>query len=519
MARSRSGRALIASGFAYAQFASAIVVGVLLVPLILDQVGARLYGLWLATGELLGYVGLLDLGVFSVLPWLIAEAEGRRDRAGIRTYVVSGLCVGVAVSAIYLVAVGVAWHFLPDVFGLSAEDRALLGGPLVVLVLATAATYPLYLFLAVLNGLQDFTFSGSLALVQATLRAGLTMGLLIGGAGLYALAIGSAAPLVVALIAGVWRVRRVAPDLFRGWALPSGHGVVILFREGVGGWLAGFGWRLGSASYALVVTALGAPALVPVFICTAKLSQLLTNLAWILPDSGLVGLASIHGEGRVERVREVARGMLRLLLTLAGGVACLQLAFNPAFVQVWVGEEFFGGLWLNGLLAMTVVLSSLVHGLSIIESVLGWRLQIGGAVLVGGALQLGMALLLGRTWGLRGVAAAALISALLTTLPTGLFLLRRSTGLSVAWLVSDVVVPWARRASPLIVAAFLIGLWQRDAVWTPVGLTVVLGLTYLWWTRSIYDDLPLPPRVRGWLAAVRLVAPEPPRVSSGEASP
>ena len=518
MARSRAGRALIASGFAYAQFGSAIVVGILLVPLMLDQIGARLYGLWLATGELLGYVGLLDLGVFAVLPWMIAEADGRRDRAAIRRFVVHGLLVGVAVALLYLGAVALAWHLLPDLFGLSAGDRARLAGPLTLLVLVTAATYPLYLFLALLNGLQDFTFSGALALVQAVLRAGLTLGLLFAGAGLYALTIGAAAPLVVALVAGMVRAWVLAPDLFRVGTRPSWRGVVTLFREGIGGWLAGFGWKLGSASYALVITALGAPVLVPVFVCTAKLSQLLTNLSWVLPDSGLVGLAQIHGEGRVERVREVAGGMLSLLLVLAGGVVCLQLALNPAFVHLWVGAEFFGGLRLNILLAALVMLSSLVHGLNVVESVLGFRLRVGVAVLIGGAVQFGLALLLGRWWGLQGVAAAALVSALLTTLPAGLVLLRPATGLSPRWLLGDVVLPWLGRVWPILLAALAFGMWHRgETVWLPVGVTTVLGLAYLWGTRAIYEDLPLPPQVRRWLAFVRLAAPTPAAVPSGEA--
>src|SRR4051812_49736508 len=77
---SRTHRASIAASFAYLQFALSIVVGLGLVPFVLHRVGERLYGFWLASGEVLAYAAMADLGVMGVVPWLIAEADGRSDR-------------------------------------------------------------------------------------------------------------------------------------------------------------------------------------------------------------------------------------------------------------------------------------------------------------------------------------------------------------------------------------------------------------------------------------------------------
>ena len=91
---SRVRKAAITAGFAYAQFGVAIVTGIVMVPLTLHYVGARSWGLWLATGELLGYAGMADLGVLGVLPWMIAEADGRHDRAAMRRFVGHGVWIG-----------------------------------------------------------------------------------------------------------------------------------------------------------------------------------------------------------------------------------------------------------------------------------------------------------------------------------------------------------------------------------------------------------------------------------------
>ena len=42
----------------------------------------------------------------------------------------------------------------------------------------------------------------------------------------------------------------------------------------------------------------------------------------VSPDAALVGLAQLKGEGRQERVREVAVSLMRLVLVSSGAVAC-----------------------------------------------------------------------------------------------------------------------------------------------------------------------------------------------------
>ena len=78
---SRRRKALIAVAFSYAQSVLGILAGLFITRLLVRALGADLYGTWLATGGLLGYAAFADLGIFSVMPWLIAEAEGEKDPA------------------------------------------------------------------------------------------------------------------------------------------------------------------------------------------------------------------------------------------------------------------------------------------------------------------------------------------------------------------------------------------------------------------------------------------------------
>jgi O-antigen/teichoic acid export membrane protein len=509
---SRLRKAATTAGFAYVNFGAAIVAGIVLVPLTLRYVGARPWGLWLATGELLGYAGMLDLGVLGVLPWMIAEADGRRDRGAIGRLVGHGLSVGILVGVLYGAAALVLWIVAVPALGVPAADRALLGPPLIVLVLVNAVSYPLRVFRAVVAGLQDAWFLGVMTLVATVTGIVVTIVMLTRGYGLHALALAAVVPTLVTGGASLARVLCIAPDALRGWVRPSWAGLRPLLANGTGVWLGAVGWHLLAASNALVLTYLGHPEWVVVYSCTAKLATTATQLAWVLPDSGLVGLAQLHGEGQpAGRVRDVVVMLLRLHLLLAGAAACGLLAFNPSFVTAWVGGDFFGGTSLNVLLSAGILLSSLVHGLITAASVVGNRLMVGVVTVVNGVVQVGLGLVMTHAWGLRGLAAAALLAALITSLPAGLRLLKPSTAITIRLLAADLIRPWIVRVAPLVVIAFAAGALNRGlGIWTAAAVSAGIGLGHLWHMRPLYHGLPLDARWSRWLVSLRLMPAMPP---------
>jgi O-antigen/teichoic acid export membrane protein len=504
---SRIRKATVTAGFGYAQFAFAIVTGLVLVPITLHYLGTRTWGLWLASGEVLGYAAMIDLGVLGVLPWMIGEADGRRDRQAIRTLVTTGMFVGVLAGVGYaLVGFGL-WSVLPYALGLTPDDRALIGPPLTLLIAAHAISYPLRVFRAVLAGMQDALFNGVLTLVQSLLTVTLTAVLLISGYGLFALAAAASLPSVIVLVAATVRVVMVTPDVMSGWKLPRVPDVRNLLVNGAGVWLSAVGWQLLAASNAIVMTGLGHPEWVAIYSCTAKLSTLGAQLAWVLPDSGLVGLAQVAGEAQSEpRLRGVVLMMLRLHLLLAGAGALALLALNPTFVSIWVGPALFGGLGLNALLAAGIVLYSLVHGLITTASVLGNRVQVGVVTLINGVVQIGLAVLLGTWWGLTGIAAAGLLAGIATAVPACIALLMPRTALTPAGLAGALVQPWLARTLPLAGVAAAIGIFRGrlGIVASAVLGSLVLAL-YVWYMRPFFEGLPVPVRVRNLLVRIRLV--------------
>lgn len=501
----RTRRALTASMFAYLQYAAAVAISIVLVPLVLAKVDVRTYGLWLTASDLLAYIGLLDLGVFGVLPWLVAEADGRRDdqtiRRALSNAVAAALFIGLACAA----AAVAAWGLLPGLLNLTPADHATLAGPLLILVATTIVTMPMNVCGAALIGMQDVRFSGIAAVTRMVLTAAVTITLLLRGWDLYAIALGTAIPALMFGLLSVIRLRVRFAVLTRGWPRPSIDGLRWLAGTSIGAWLGAFGWKLLSLSNGLVLTATGHPELVPLYSCTARLSVMLVQMAWIVPDSGLIGLAQLHGEGRQSRVQDVTTAMLRLHLILAGLAMTLVLAVNPAFVGWWVSEALFGGHKLNTLLAVGIATGSVAHAVATVSSVLGRRLEVGIATIANGVVQVLLAFVFTLTMGFQGLALAAIVAAAATLVPVGLKLVAAQTGTPVRLLLST-MTQWSLRALPPCAAAFAVGLYfQVGALWVAAALWVPVALAYTWAMRPLYAELPLDPRFRSMLAALRLV--------------
>jgi O-antigen/teichoic acid export membrane protein len=515
---SRRRNALIAAAFTYAQSILGILASFFITRLLVRALGADLYGTWLATGGLLGYAALADLGIFSVMPWLFAEADGEKDAARKRGLIAHGLLAGAGAGLFYAVAAFGVWLLLPRMAHLDVEDIERLRGPIIVIVVATTIGYPLRLFSALRSGLQDFKFMGILQVIGTVLNAALSYGLLRAGFGLYAVAIASVVPSTLTSICSLGRTFQRDRYLLRSLPKPTLRGTHPILASGTGNWMASLGWQMASATDAIVIAYLGYRHLVPSFVITSRLGLTLMQFAWSLPDSALIGLANLGAEGDRARTAKVVQALIRLNLIPAGVIACATLAANAAFVRLWVGSDLFGGVRLNALLTLDVVVLTVVHALVTPAAALGSkenRVQVGLITLANGVVHIVFALLLGHWFALSGVAAATALSALVTTIPVGARLLERTTGISAKSMLRSLILPWAARALPCALLATVAGWASTQSGFAPdgrVGMIVVAGgataitvIAYLWGVKPLMKDLPFGPRLTRILSAVGLV--------------
>jgi hypothetical protein len=483
-----------------------MVLGLLVTRAVLHLLGKDTWGLWAASGALLSYAGLADLGVLRILPWVVADADGKKDHDRVRASLAAALPYAVITGFVYVGLAFSLWHFYPSVLRLSPSDQSALRGPVFSVVILTACTFPLRVFTALLSGLQDATFLGAVGLVEVTLSSLLTFVLAWQGFGLYALAVGVALPPVFSALAAVFRANLSFRRLLRGWPWPTRRLVGSLAVDGIGAWLGTVGFQLAAAADPVILANAGLRSAVTSFVITSRLSLTLVHFVWILPDAALVGLAQLRAEGARDRTREVVLAILRLNLILAGAVACAVLAANAGFVRAWVGADLFSGAPLNALFAANAVLMTVIHGVVVISGVFGSRLTVGIVFVINGLVHVLLASILGRYIGVYGVCVATLLSGAVTALPVGLRLLKANTGIPPGTVWAQVYWPWICRFVPLAALAYALGTFGLAL---PFGLLVLgcsaIGFAYLFAMKPLYVGLPLGPRLAGWLSKLGML--------------
>lgn len=474
---SRTNRFLSGVGFGYASQILTTLVGFGLTPFLLYRIGQHNYGLWLVGTQLAIYLGLLDLGIIALLPRETAFATGRartiEDASDLP--VIFGHTVRIILWQMPLVALGalIAWFFMP-------ADWANLRNPIGVVLLIFVLTFPLRIFRAVLQGLQDLAYLGRTSIVCYLIGTGTTVALVLAGWGLYALAIGWAVQQFAEAFTGWYRLLTHFPTVLPG-SLPDMPWSTARKRLTQGGWvsLSQVAQVLLNGTDILIIGKMFGPAAIVPFVITGKLIGALGNQPQLLMALAAPALSQMRmGESR-ERLSEVCIALSQAMLMLSGAAVCVVLAVNQGFVGRWVGANQYGGFWLTVLILFSMLLRhwNLTVGYALF--CFGYERRLCLTALVDGLVSVTAVFLFVRSYGLVGAPMGMITGTILVSLPSNLSVMARESDMSV-WKLMKPLLPWFIRLVVLVVAT---GLLAR--IWIPnsfflLGLTsAVTGLVYV----------------------------------------
>ncbi len=462
---SRTERFVGGISLAYTNQALTALVGLLLTPFLLFRIGQHDYGLWLVGTQIMFYLGLLDLGVVALLPRETALATGRAKNIGEASDLplIIGQTVRMVILQMPLVALAaiVAWLLTP------VEWQGL-RNPIGVILLAFVLTFPLRIFGAVLQGLQDFSFLGKTNIVAYLASTGLTVGLVLAGFGLYALAMGWATLQVLTASASWYRLHTHFPGVLP-ISLPKFRRDMARVRLKQGFWVSAnqIAQVLLSGTDILIIGTLFGPAAVVPFVCTGKLITVLSNQPQMLIPLAVPALSQMRtGESRA-RVSQVCIALAQAMLMLSGAVVCVVLAVNHGFVGRWVGAVQYGGFGLTTLLLLSMLLRHWNQTIGVALFSFGYERRLCVTALIDGSISVGAMVMLVSHYGLIGAPLGIIIGACLISLPANFSALARETEMSV-WQMFKPLAPWFMRFVLLALCAGAAG-----KIWAPNTLPLL----------------------------------------------
>ncbi len=472
---SRSLRFLKGLSLSYVYQALAMVVALWMTPFVLNHIGQHSYGLWLVGLQILSYIMLMDFGIVALLPRETAYATGREIRGtpgGDLPYVIGRSArvvlyqtplVGLAV-LIFWFAMPTAWH----------EVR----GPVMVVLVGFTVLFPLRVFQAVIQGLQDLAFFTRMQMISWAISTVLTVVLVLRGWNLYALGVGWLAQQTIATALAFHRLRTHFPGVLPS-RLPS-----FSTRELFGLMTSGF-WvsvsqvaqvLVGSTDFLLIGRILGPSAVVP-YSCTQKLIAAMRNQPYMIMEVAAPGLSQMKTSESHERIFQVSSALTLGMLTLAGVLSCITLAANQSFVYWWIGANQFGGVWLSEALILCAILRH--WNTTVVYSIfaLGYERQISITTLLDGLVTLVAGIFLVYWMGPIGAPLGSILAVCAVSLPRNLSALAREVQVSVARILSS-LWPWAWRFVLVASGSAILGLRWRANLPYVATISSLSGIAY-----------------------------------------
>ena len=461
-------------------------VGFILMPLIVHSIGAGDFGIWMLVNSVVGYMGLVDLGLSPTLVKRTAEhlaVEGEDARRSLNRTVSTVFWLYVLIGASVGLAIALLSQLPEGIFKVPPEDFETFKAVLWIVGLQTALSFPMSIWNGLLGGLQDFHYANFVAIVTNILRVIGTLWVLKSGYGLLGLIWMGFGITCVSWTARWWWVRRKIPHLkltlggfdraeVKGLAHFSGAMVI---------------WSMaGYAVHQLDKVLIG--IFLPVaFITTYEIGARISNYSRNVLHSWLSivmpAAAALKAQGNGAMLRSLYLKGTKYLFVSYVGVVVPLLGFGSEFITLWMGSDFS-----QGVLIMDILLvGSLFQSQNLVAHVMlpgMGRLRVFTRIMLGYIVcTVGLGILFLALWGLPGMAAAIAVTMIVMESVFITYILREFD-VRLRIFVRTCVLPSLLSAFPVVVWILVAHSLLPAVTWfrliVDVGMCVSLYGVMLW---------------------------------------
>lgn len=424
--RPRTGRNVVVMWLA---FAFNVGVSFFLSPFIVHRLGNTAYGIWVLLGSLVGYMGLLDLGVRGAVMRYVAryharhedEEAGRIASAGLVIFGATGL-VALCVSAVVAVLLDRIFHVPADIVPV-ARAVVLIGG------LNIATSLISGVFGGTVAAMQRFDLSSVTDIVVGTIRTAAIVGALYAGAGLLGLALAQLGCTVLQGSIQYAITRRLYPQLRLQWHGVDRSRILTIMTFSIFSSLLQVSGLLIFSADSIVIGTYLPVATITFFAIAASLTDYTRAILSAISQTITPRASSLEGVGATVELERVVVGTAALATFIALPITLTFIVRGHSFLALWMGSSYAdrsGRILVILAVALSFAAARQVIGGATIG--MNRHRQLVPFYLAEGVINVGASLYWVRSMGIDGVALGTAVPNLVTTLLVIPWLVRRLLG-------------------------------------------------------------------------------------------
>lgn len=322
-----------------------VAAAFLIAPITIRSLGDVRYGAWSLVCELIGYYGLLDLGIRGAVTYYVARYSAKNMNADMKeTLATAFWMLSLCGIFAFVIGVGVTAAF-PKLFRTEGLDLREIRQSLLIMSGLIALSLPMNTFAGGLVGKERFDINTGVEALNRVLTTTAIYFVLKAGGGLVALA----------LVQAMGRLSSWALIVYASRNILGG----VLVRPAWIKWdkaraLFGYGFRNAVGQVAMLViyrmdlTVLGMFAgmqRVTYYSIAGTLVSYASSLCSTITFAFTPRFTHLRSSGAFDQLNHLYFTGLRITGMLVSGLAAGMLVFGGPFIRLWVGDAYVSGPW------------------------------------------------------------------------------------------------------------------------------------------------------------------------------
>ena len=400
---------ILGSGARVIALAANLVIGMLLMPYVVHHLGDRIYGYWVLIGTIIGYYGILDLGITGAIQYYVAKAMGEGDRETIDETISSALFVfSLIAGAILVITISVA-HFSP-LFVEELGEVTIVRNVILITGSAFALGFPGRIFLGIISANLRFDLVSLTNTAGLLIRSSLIVLVLKMGTGILGIALVTALVDLLVNTAYFLIARRIHPDFILSKSLVSLKRFKALFSYSIYRFITKIGDQLRFYFHSIIIASFMTVSAITHYTVASRLSMYLITLMIALFGLLSPAFSNLFGRRDDERILGTFNITTKLSsATTSFCTGCLILYGRP-FIKIWMGPDYLDAFVPLVILAIGISFDvSQFPSVSYMYGVAKHKFLMYIALMEGGLNVLLSILFVGH-YGITGVALGAMLS-------------------------------------------------------------------------------------------------------------
>jgi O-antigen/teichoic acid export membrane protein len=389
-----------------------IIILFILSPVIVRSLGNRDYGIWEIVMSLVGYMGILDLGVGPALLRYVAVAESQKKSKELQEVISSAQFFYFLVGTMAVLVLLLVSQFPQLIFGRESLNVGYLGKVLILFTINIGLYFPLISLTAILMGLQYHFLINITRIIFGIIRALIVYNLLINnpGKGLLTLAIMEPIFNLIQFIMFAFVLHRNKEIPSFSIAACSLAKMRDLFTYGAKSAILMVASRVQTASLPFVISNMLGVSKIVYFAMPNRLVGYAKDLSMAIGDPLTPYFASNIGKGDKDTLRDSWLQTSLALQIITTAMPLFLFFCGERFLSVWIGREYgIAGRGVLYCLVAGLTVEAIAPNVSRILMATGNHGRAAVAWLVLSCICIPLTILGAAVWGITGVALGSSI--------------------------------------------------------------------------------------------------------------